>query len=419
MKNKIFSKILLAVKPSSQEEQEIRKEVSGFISLLNNALKKARIKAEAITGGSFAKETMIKKDKYDVDIFAVFDQKYKSEEISGVLEKILNKIRAKSVKLPGSRDYFSVAFKQFKAEIVPVIKIKKSADARNVTDLSLLHVDYIRKKTKANKKLGDEIRLVKAFCYANNLYGAESHIKGFSGYCLELLTSHYGSFLNLAKAAAKWKAKEIVDPMKYYRKKNVFIELNESKLISPLILIDPVQKDRNAAAALSDEKFKIFTELCRKFVKKPSEKFFERKILNERKIIEDAKKNRAGLYIVVAKSEKKKEDISGAKLLKLFNMLKEMAEKEGYKAKTEWNFKNNEAKMFFSVKKPGKILRAGPFLDMHKHVSAFKKKYKKHFMKGKRIYASVIAKPLEKIFSLDKAQLSAMDIDKYFFRKIV
>lgn len=418
-KENLLRGILLSIKPNEKEEKEIMGEIFKILASLNNALKKSKIKASAVVGGSFAKGTTIKKDRYDVDIFIVFDKEYESEKISDITEKILKKLKMKAERLPGSRDYFNVNCGKFMAEIVPVIKIKKAEEAENITDLSLLHVKYIANEIKKNKRLGDEIRLSKAFCYANDCYGAESHIRGFSGYCLELLTSYYGSFFNLVKAASKWKAKTIIDINRYYKKRNVLAELNEAKLISPLILIDPVQRDRNAAAALSDEKFNVFVSLCRLFLKKPSKRFFEKKDVDEEEIIKNAKKEKAELYKVIAKSEKKKEDISGSKLLKLFELLRSRIEKEGYKVKARWNFKDKKADMWFSIKKIKRIIKPGPFIDMKKHVLEFKKKYKRWFVKNKRIYAFTKPKPLKKIFSVDKKQLSEMGIDSYVIRRLL
>jgi len=411
-------KILDLVKPSDKDENEIKHDVTELVKKLNSAFKKSRINARAIIGGSFAKSTTIKKDRYDVDIFAVFDRKYESDRISEILEKILKKTGIVADKLPGSRDYFSVNFKMFKAEIVPVIRITGPRDAKNITDLSLLHVKYITNAIRKNKKLGDEIRLVKALCYANNCYGAESHIKGFSGYCLELLTTYYNGFDKLIKEAGKWKDKVIIDPVKYYKGKNVLAELNEAKLLSPLILIDPVQSDRNAAAALSAEKFEVFRNICRNFSKKPSENFFERKIIDENSIVKQSKKEKSELYKVIARSEKAKEDTSGSKLLKLFNLLKLKLEKEGYQFKSAWDFKNKGARMWFSIKKNSKTVRQGPFLNMKNHVKAFRKKYRKTFSKNKRIYAYSRPKDLREIFSADEKQLSEMGIDYYMFIKI-
>ena len=47
------------------------------------------IDAEIFVGGSFAKKTLIKKEKYDVDIFVRFDKKYTEYDISELTYKAL------------------------------------------------------------------------------------------------------------------------------------------------------------------------------------------------------------------------------------------------------------------------------------------------------------------------------------------
>jgi len=56
------------------------------------------------------------------------------------------------------------------------------------------------------------------------------------------------NFLNLLKAATKWKAQEIIDLEKFYKKE----EYNLLKKIfknQALIVLDPTDKNRNVAAA--------------------------------------------------------------------------------------------------------------------------------------------------------------------------
>ncbi len=45
------------------------------------------------------------------------------------------------------------------------------------------------------------------------------------------------------------------------------MELNKSKIQSPLIVIDPVQAGRNAAAALSFEKYDLLRKKAKEFLK--------------------------------------------------------------------------------------------------------------------------------------------------------
>jgi tRNA nucleotidyltransferase (CCA-adding enzyme) len=127
-----------------------------------------------------------------------------------------------------------------------------------------LHVKIFNKKIKS-KKILEEIKLAKAFCSANGTYGAESYINGFSGYALELLVYYYGSFEKFLKEAVKdRKDKLIIDiEKKYKNSKEILLQLNGSKLLSPIIVIDPTCKERNVLAALSYETYDKF-KICAK-----------------------------------------------------------------------------------------------------------------------------------------------------------
>ncbi|MEK6833372.1 MAG: nucleotidyltransferase domain-containing protein, partial [Nanoarchaeota archaeon] len=182
---KILKEILKKVEPSEDDLKYIKDYANIFSRNIKKNLKKYKIDAEIFIGGSFAKGTVIKKDNYDVDIFIRYDKKYKNEEISILTKKALGKSKDVFV-IHGSRDYFRINYeKNFFIELIPVKKINNPKEHENITDLSYLHVRYINKKIKS-KKILDEIKIAKAFCYANGCYGAESYIHGFSGYSLEL-----------------------------------------------------------------------------------------------------------------------------------------------------------------------------------------------------------------------------------------
>ena len=275
--NSILAEVLERVEPSQEELKVINESLEDFLEKVEKRIKVLKINAEVFVGGSFAKNTVIKKDYYDVDVFVRFDKKYKDDKISELTKNLLKNIKGISV-IHGSRDYFRVKVNSyFFIEVIPVTKVVKSSEARNITDLSYSHVKYINKKVK-NKKILDEIKIAKAFCYANNCYGAESYINGFSGYGLELLVYHYGSFLKFIRAISKISVnkKEVIDLEKYYRNKpTVLMDVNSSKLQSPIVFIDPTYKQRNVLAALSDETFEKFKKDCKKFLKTPLIKSFE------------------------------------------------------------------------------------------------------------------------------------------------
>ena len=181
---------------------------------------------------------------------------------------------------------------------------------------------YINKKIK-NPKIINEIKIAKAFCYANGCYGAESYVQGFSGYSLELLVYYYGGFFKFIKAMSKIKKeKEIIDIEKHFKnKKNVLLDLNSSKLNSPVILIDPTYMQRNALAALSKETFEKFQEACRNFIKNPSINAFEICKIDIEKVKEKAKRAKREFILLKVKTNRQEGDIGGSKLLKFYNFL--------------------------------------------------------------------------------------------------
>ncbi len=378
----ILKQVIKDIQPSKEYETEILRKATAIIKKINASLKDAK----AVLGGSGAKGTWLK--TFDADIFVKFSyKKYadKSDQISSILEKELKK-HFSFKKLHGSRDYFQIQEGHYTFEIVPILDIKKASEAKNITDVSPLHSQFVSRY----KKLINEMRLTKQFFKAANVYGAESHIQGFSGYVCEILTIYYCSFEKLLKAIPSWKDKTVIDINNYYKGKNVLLSLNKSKLSSPLIVIDPVQADRNAAAALEYEKFERIQGRARQFLKKPDIGFFELK----RPSIADLQKKYKNkpLLILQASLLDKKDDIAGAKLRKAFHFIEKELERSGFGITEKDIIWDEEPLLFFVLDKHelSPIVEIqGPFVHMKSHVVAFKKKYKKIKIANKRIVAQI------------------------------
>lgn len=386
---KILKEVLEKSKPSEEELKSIKENLDSFCKEINKNIKKFKIDAEIFIGGSFAKGTVIKKDKYDVDVFIRFDSKYKNEELSKLTEKVLNGYKD-AITIHGSREYFRVNYgKNFFIELVPVRKIKNTKDYENITDLSYLHVNYINKKVKS-KKILDEIKVAKAFCYANECYGAESYIQGFSGYSLELLVYYYKGFEKFIKAMTKvGEEKLIIDIEKQFKnKKDILMDLNSSKLNSPIILIDPTLKQRNVLAALSKEKFDKFQKACSEFIKNPSIKSFEIKKVDVNKIKENSLKQGKEFILIVAKTNKPEGDIAGSKLLKFYNYLEKeisrffIIKNKGFEYSGE-----KSARYFFVGEKRKEVIYSGPYEEDKENCINFRKEHKEVYEKNRRLYA--------------------------------
>ena len=387
--NSILKDVLKKIQPPEKDLKIINNSLARFLIDIKKKIKNLKINAEIFVGGSFSKNTLIKKDVYDIDVFIRFEKNYK--EISEITKKIIKGIK-NPITVHGSRDYFKIKVSPIAyIELIPVIKINNPKDAENITDLSYSHVNYINKRIKKNKKILEDIMLAKAFCYANNCYGAESYISGFSGYGLELLVYHYGGFLRFIKEMVKIrKEKLIIDIEKQHKnKQDVFMNLNSSKLHSPIILIDPTYKQRNVLAALSDESFEKFKKVCAEFLRKPNLSFFELKKPDIEKIKKYAKEKKYEFSIMKIETNRQEGDIAGSKLLKFYKHIKNEIEKYFEIKKTGFEYTGKKiADCFFVVKSKGEIFVSGPETKDKENVKSFKKIHKKNFVKKNRVYAS-------------------------------
>ena len=380
--------------PDKKEVTYLKEQTAEFVDLLKKQLAKDKFFEEVFVGGSFAKGTLVKKPTYDIDIFVRFD--WRIDDISPILEKALKQISKKTklrlIKLHGSRDYFHVIkSKSLIFEVVPVTKIKQPKEAKNVTDLSYFHVNYVKRKIRNKSNLAREIALAKTFCRAQNVYGAESYINGFSGYGLECLIIYYGSFEKMIKSLSVSKEQSIIDiEKKYKNKKDIMFELNESKLKSPIILIDPTWKERNALAALSLETFEKFKTAASKFLKNPNKSFFEHKSLDIDRLKEKAKKQKTEFAHIKIETDRQEGDIAGTKLKKFANFLDLELEKYFEIVDKEFHYnERQEADLYLIVKSKKEITRIGPPIKMLDYAASFRKANKNVFEKNGLLHTKI------------------------------
>ena len=385
--NSILNNVLKKVSPLKEENAQIKVLLENFLNKIESRIGERKIKAEIFVGGSFAKDTMIKKDNYDIDLFLRFSE---DGNLSNLTHDLLEGICDFEM-VHGSRDYFKVKIKDYVYfEIVPVKKVNNPKDADNITDLSYSHVKYINKKVK-DKKVLNEIRLAKAFCYAIRCYGAESYISGFSGYSLELLVYYYGSFVKFLKGmikASKGKKKMIIDIEKHHKSgKNISLDLNSAKLVSPVVLIDPTYKHRNALAALSEETYKRFIMEAEAFLKNPSESAFEPRKTDIEAIKAKALKKKQEFTVLEAYTNKQTGDVAGSKLLKFYrHMVEEISVFFNIKDKGFNYNKGKSARFYFVLNSKEEIIIDGPKVTDEKNMKKFRLKHSNFFTRGKKIY---------------------------------
>jgi len=404
--NEILKDEIKKIKPSYREISEIKEQTKKFIVSINQLLKKYKINAELFIGGSLAKGTLIRKKKQDIDIFLRFDNQYNEEQIKKLSKKVFKKIRGAKI-IKGSRNYINIKTDNLIFEVVPTLKISNPKQARNVTDLSFFHVNYIKRKIKRNYKLIDQIILAKAFCHSQGCYGAESYVRGFSGYAIELLICKCKTFVNFIKQISKYPGKIVIDLEKQYKnKQEILRQLNKAKQEGPIIFIDPTFKERNITAGLSKETFEKFKKAGKSFLARPSRSFFEPKAINEQELKEKAKKQKLQFKKILIKTNKQEGDIAGTKLLKFSRLLTREIKKFFDIKQTEFEYNNRQEASFYLILKPKKQIKIqGPPITNKEHSEAFKKKYKRARLKKGRLYTTIKTPSFEILIKFLKKRL--------------
>jgi tRNA nucleotidyltransferase (CCA-adding enzyme) len=379
-----LSDVLSAIKP---DPKQMREEVDFAERLLKRIASKAPRGCDVVLTGSIAKRTFLK-DRRDIDIFVLFDRSFPREELEPTIKKLVSKAfpRVGYQLSYAEHPYARFHYEGRRIDLVPAYKITKAAQRVSAVDRSVLHTRFIKKSLKAAQR--DDVLLLKQFLISNELYGAEIKVEGFSGYLCELLILQHGGFMRLVRAAAKWKAPVFMDVGKLYIKKEI---PGAMERFGHLTAIDPTDKDRNVAAAVSEKNLRRFTILCRAFLKKPSkEHFFRKPETFEQKL----SKVRVGTgFLLSMPRPNVVDDVLWGQLHRMMRQMEDSLEDFSPKKMLAEDTQHLvRIAMFLDKDKlPSKILVQGPPLEMKEHMKKFRKKHPKaRFKKSKgKLYAEV------------------------------
>lgn len=165
--------------------------------------------------------------------------------------------------------------------------------------------------------------------------------------------------------------------------------LNQEKLKSPLVLIDPVDKIRNAAAAVSDEQFKRLITAAQQFLRQPSKRFFEEETVDVALLEKKYAKQLPHLVIIKATGKPGKPDITGTKIKQVYDFVIKKTEEFGIMEKS-WHFDHTQHALLWLMAKKIKLeaqtVVQGPPVKLTEFVKSFKKKYRRTTVKNGRIY---------------------------------
>jgi len=369
--------ILEKIKPKKDETEEMK-------NFLNELLRVAKIIAsdtEPLIVGSTGRGTWLKGDN-DIDLFLLFPKNVSKEELEKkgleygkkITEELLGKYVIKYAEHP----YVRAEINKKNVDVVPCYKIKKGEKIISSVDRSPLHLRYIL--SKLDPSLRDEVRILKQFFKGIGVYGSDLKNLGISGYTCELLVIKYGKFENVIEAISKMKPGTIIDIERGW--KNIK-KVKEKFRNEPLILIDPVDKNRNTTASLSSENFIKIVSKTKEFLENPSIEFFFRKkneLTGEE--LKKIKSRETKFLAILFEKPDVINDILYPQIRKASERLSKLLESYDFKLIRKYEFVNEEKNVAYLIFElefwiaPKIEKKVGPLIFVIKNSNDFLSKYK-------------------------------------------
>jgi len=340
----IISKIKKSVIPTKKIKQVKKQIADEAFVLVENQIKKYSEIIGLEFGGSYAKDTWLSKEA-DVDIFIKFKKSVSEEKFVEISKKVgFESMKKYNPYVRYSEHpYVEARIKKTRINIVPCYDVNLG-EWKSSADRSSFHTKYMQSALTPIMK--NEVRILKTFLKSIKIYGAEIAKQGFSGYVSEVLIVNFGSFENVVKAIGKIQFNQIIG--------------KTSKIFeTSIVIIDPIDSNRNLAAAISNENIGKFVLACRSFQKNPSQRFFKSKKLKS------SKNSWENVVVIKFNFKIRSPDIIWGQIKRATTSLTTQLKLGGFNVlrSKSYSDEQSEAYLFFlleSIKIPKKYSKIGP-----------------------------------------------------------
>ena len=373
----VCSEVLERITPGREERERVFSLAEEIMGHLKALLAEEGIWHEVRLEGSLAKDTWLSGEA-DVDIFVRFKpdvpRKFFRTRFLELAKEATRELE--QVERFAEHPYLECYANGIRINIVPCYATEPGAWL-SATDRTPYHTEYV--KRHLDERLRGEVRLLKKFMKGIGAYGAELRIGGFSGYLCELLVIYYGGFLETLRAASRWRKRIVIDPAGHYAgREEEALELFKHHLI----VIDPIDPGRNAAASVGLEKMALFILAAREFLKRPSEAFFfpeEPEPIDIKDLGDVLRSRGTSLIAIHIGFHDIAPDILWGQLRRTSRALKNMLKNEGFKVfrTAAWSDENSNCVLLFELETahlPPVEKHVGPPIWLEEHVERFLKK---------------------------------------------
>jgi len=350
--------------------QAIQREVEDILA-------SSGIQAKVSPQGSFARGTWISQEA-DLDIFARFPPTMEREEW---VEKVFPTLRKYFSRYRVIERYAEHPFLEFHVEgirvnIVPCYDVKQG-EWKSATDRTPYHTEFMQKHLTPELRL--EARLLKKFAKGTATYGAEIKIGGFSGMLIDTLVLHYQSFMETLRHASSWNKGTLLE----IGKPEGIVSSKEKDPNVDLVVIDPVDPNRNLAAAVRPDKLWSFVAAGRQFLRNPRLWYFfppEYKPKTRQQFAKRIDDTRREILAVTFKHPVLVPDVLWGQLMKLERSLLDIMAREEFSPYRSalWSDETKESVIMFEAgltTLPAVRLQKGPPISKSEDSMSFLQKH--------------------------------------------
>lgn len=307
------------IRPGEEEKRLISEMASALVREIDDSGY-----AKGMVTGSVARDTWVSGDR-DLDVFMLFDPSVKRDFLEkrgmALARDVATRFGGEIIEKYAEHPYVNTHIRGFDVDLVPCYNVEYASKIQSAVDRTPFHTRYIREKVD---DLTGDILLMKQFAKSCGVYGSDHMTEGFAGYLCELLVLYYGSFDAVLQNAAVWTPGTIID-----------IEGHRTKdFDEPLVVVDPVDPERNVASSLSCTKMFEFSVFCRDYLESPSKEFF--KIPGQLKISREEfngeiRKRRTYFYSLVFENPYSIPDILVPQLRKSLRGIENLLERNDFR----------------------------------------------------------------------------------------
>ncbi|MGZ4907209.1 MAG: CCA tRNA nucleotidyltransferase [Halobacteriota archaeon] len=372
MKNKLAHvqmDVLKKIKPQKNERERLHHVIDHVITSARAAIARRTLQATVSLIGSAARDTWISGDR-DIDVFIGFCVNTPREEMERFGLEIGKEIATEGYDIQfAEHPYVKAQLDGFSIDIVPHYVIESTREMLSAVDRTPFHQQYVTEHLGGKQ---DEVRLLKQFLKGAGIYGAELRRKGFSGYLCELLVIKYGSFTGVLQSAQNWKI-------------GTYITISADRddtFGDPLVVIDPVDVNRNVAAAVSLDSLSTFIDSARSFIENPcTQCFFPRKVLplDENALHNILKKRKTALFGVKFSLPNLVDDVAYPQLERASRGIQSTLRRHEFRElRGDIYYDRGDALLLFEMlvwELPAAKRHTGPPVDSKRHAKKFKEIY--------------------------------------------